>query len=308
MGNFSRIKRQPSLQRKKAKYAYLFLIPLLFGLIFMFGIPIVRSVIFSMSTINFSSDGTGYELVFNGIGNFYDSLFVEDEFRKEVVLSILNTVLNTPIILIFSFFLASLLNQKFRGRSVVRVIVFLTLVMSSSALLTFEAGDLLQSVMGASGGSFKNSEAVSTYASADITTALLVGGLPETFVEYLLSAVDRIYSIIVLSGVQVLIFLAGLQSIPASVYEAADIEGASGWEKFWKITFPMVGSLSVTTIIYTIIDSFTQSTNSTLTIIQDTAFSKFNFGRSSAMAMTYFIVIIIIIGIAYKLTNRLSKN
>lgn len=292
-----------TLEKRKAKFGYIFLIPLIFGLIFMFGIPLLRSILFSVSKIDFNSAG-GYTQSFVGAGNFYESLFVENEFRKEVVMSTFNTLLNTPLILTFSFFLAILLNQRFIGRSAARVVVFLTLVMASSALITFEAGDLLQSVMGASGGSFKNSEAVSKFASANLTTTLIVGGLPSAFVDYLLIAVDRIYNIIVLSGVQILIFLAGLQSIPQSIYEAADIEGASAWEKFWKITFPMLGSLSMTAVVYTIIDSFTQTTNTTLTIIQDTAFSKLNFGRSSAMAMIYFVVIILMIGLVYRMFNR----
>ncbi len=296
-------KKIDTLEKRKAKYGYLFLLPLLFGLIFLFGIPLVHSILFAVSRIDFSATG-GYSLTFIGAGNFYDSLFVEDQFRKAVVTSTLNTLLNTPLILTFSFFLAMLLNQKFAGRSAARVIVFLTLVMASSALITFEAGDLLQSVMGSAGGSFKNSEAVSKFASADLTTTLIVGGLPSVFVQYLLIAVDRIYNIIVLSGVQVLIFLAGLQSIPQSVYESADIEGATSWEKFWKITFPMLGSLSMTAVIYTIIDSFTQTTNTTLTIIQNTAFSKMNFGRSSAMAMIYFAVILLLIGLVYRMFSR----
>ena len=123
------------------------------------------------------------------------------------------------------------------------------------------------------------------------------GILPTKIANYLAGAADRIYDIIVLSGVQILVFLAALQSIPQTMYEVASIEGASAWESYWRITFPMTCPMIMTCMIYTIIDSFTSSGNATLSMIEDTAFSTFNFGVSAAMSWIYSVLILLLLGL-----------
>jgi len=118
------------------------------------------------------------------------------------------------------------------------------------------------------------------------------------------SATARIFDIVMLSGVQVLIFLAGLQSIPRSVYEAAMIEGSTAWDNYWKITFPMISPLMLTAVLYTVIDSFTAAGNETLAIIQNTAFRNQNFGLSAAMSWLYFLLIGLLVGILALLLTR----
>ena len=122
--------------------------------------------------------------------------------------------------------------------------------------------------------------------------------------EYITGPVDRIYSVISLSGVQIFIFLAGLNGISPSVYEAAYIEGASGWVAFWKITFPMVSPIIVVNVVYSLIDNFTMSTNETMTYIFDTAFSTFDYGLSGAMAWIYCAVLALVVGAAMLLISR----
>ncbi|WP_307860581.1 carbohydrate ABC transporter permease [Paenibacillus cisolokensis] len=143
--------------------------------------------------------------------------------------------------------------------------------------------------------------------SIELRPLLLEAGMSRDAVDYLSGAVDRIYQIITLSGVQILIFLAGLQSISPSLYEAAKIEGATGYEAFWKITFPMITPLILTNTIYTIIDSFYN--NGVTGMIQDAAFVQLNFGVSSAMSWAYFITISIILSVsAYLITRRVHYN
>ena len=275
-----------TLNRKKACWGYLFVLPLVFGLIFQFGIPAVRSLWFAFCEVTVK--GTeGFTAAFDGLQNFYDALLVNTNFREKAVKSLLAVLLNLPLITIFSFFAASLLNQKFRGRWLVRTIFFLPLVLAAPALMNFDAGDALQNMMGAS-GNFKASESLAGIESVNLARLLISSGvLPQTIANYLASAADRIYDIVILSGVQILVFLAALQSIPATMYEVAAIEGASPWESYWRITFPMTCPMIMTCMIYTIIDSFTASTNATLEMIENTAFTTFNYGLSSAMSWVW---------------------
>lgn len=297
-----------TLNEKKARYGYLFILPLLTGLIFMFGIPIIQSIIFAFSKIGISQKGFSTE--WTGLTNFYNTLFIETTYREEVVKSLLNMLLNVPLIIIFSFFIANLINQKFPGRGVIRVIFFLPLVLASSALISFDTGDMLQNVMGSGlGGGFKESQSLSGIESYNLGYWLMTSGvLPDTAVQYLMGAADRIYEIVILSGVQILIFLAALQSVPREMYEVASIEGASSWESYWKITFPMVSPMMLTAVVYSIIDSFVSSTNKTVEMIQTTSFTNQNFGLSAAMAWIYFIFILAITGIVYFFMTKVVKR
>ena len=298
-----------TLTKKKARYGYLFIIPMLFGLVFLFGIPIIRSLQFAFSEVTISQ--IGFQTSFSGIANFYNALFVSTDYRKYVVTSILNMLLNLPLIIIFSCFVASILNQKFHGRWLARVIFFLPLVLASSALMSFDAGDTLQNLMGSTEG-FKQSASLTGIQSYNLGQLIVTSGvLPKQITSYLMAAADRIYDIVILSGVQILIFLTALQSIPDTMYEVASIEGASAWESYWKITFPMISPMMLVSMIYTIIDSFVSSTNKTLTLIEDTAFKNQNFGLSAAMAWLYTLFILLFLGIVYllmgKVVNRYEK-
>lgn len=296
-----------TLSRKKARWGYLFVLPLLFGLIFQFGWPAVKSLWFALCDVDIQ--GTeGVKLTFQGIKNFYDAVLVNTTFREKAVQSLLAVLLNLPLITIFSFFAASLLNQKFRGRWLVRTIFFLPLVLAAPALMNFDAGDALQNMMGAS-GNFKASESLTGLESVNLTNLLISSGvLPQTIASYLAGAADRIYDIVILSGVQILVFLAALQSIPPTMYEVAAIEGASPWESYWRITFPMTCPMIMTCMIYTIIDSFTASTNATLEMIQNTAFSTFNYGLSSAMSWIYTALILLLLGVVVLIMRKVVKQ
>lgn len=302
----SKQRKMMTLTRKKERYGYLFLLPLIVGLIFMFGIPIIRSLIFAFSEVTVNRDG--FHHVLNGVSNFYQALFVSTTYREAVVNSILNMLLNLPLITIFSFFVASILNQNFHGRWLARIIFFLPLILASSALMSFDASDTLQNLMGSS-GSFKESTSLSGIESINLGNLLISSGiLPTKITHYLMTAADRIYDIVILSGVQIMIFLAAFQAIPGTMYEVASIEGASAWESYWKITFPLVSPMMLTAMIYTIIDSFTAATNKTLALIEDTAFTKQSFGLSSAMSWIYTAMILLFLGLVYLLMGRVVKR
>ena len=150
----------------------------------------------------------------------------------------------------------------------------------------------------------KRSFAAGAVRALELRTLLLETRLHPRFVGYIIDAVDRLYEIVKASGVQILIFLAGLQTISPSLYEASTMEGATGWENFWKITFPMISPLILVNTVYTVIYSFTNPNNPVMEIIKNTAFAESRFGFSSAIAWVYFLVILGILGILIGVISR----
>ena len=105
------------------------------------------------------------------------------------------------------------------------------------------------------------------------------------------------------SGVQIVIFLSGLQSISPTLREAAHIDGASSWDFFWLITFPMISPLLLTNTVFTFISTFTDYNNVVIGYISDLA-SRMELGFSSAMSMIYFLITFILLLAVYFFLNR----
>jgi ABC-type sugar transport system permease subunit len=239
------------------------------------------------------------KISFIGFKNYINALTVNTSFNRTLTESIINMVVNVPLIVIFSLFLAVLLNQKFIGRSIARSIFFLPVILASGVIMTLETSSLVQAVNDQNQGSGGAIHALGAYELAGL---MLDAGVSESIVNYLTSAVERIYQIVSQSGVQILIFLAGIQTISPQLYEASKMEGATGYEAFWKITFPMVSPLILVNMIYTIIDSF--SRNEMTDLIKETGFANFDFGLSSAMAWLYFVSIMLILLISSYIVSR----
>jgi len=283
--------------QQKALWGSLYVFPWLLGFVFFFAVPIVLSFRYSLSRIDASAEGMSIQFV--GLANYREALLVNPNFNRTLAESVTNMVVNVPLIIIFSLFLAVLLNQKFVGRALARAIFFLPVILASGIIANLESSSLVQAVMNqnaSSGGP------IHMLRSFELERMMLEVGVSETIVEYLTGAVDRIYQIISESGVQILIFLAGIQTISPQLYEAAKIEGATGYEAFWKITFPMVSPLILVNVIYTIIDSF--SRNAMTDLIITTGFNNFNFGLSSAMAWIYFAIIMLILLVTTYFVSR----
>jgi len=289
--------KQRTYTQQKAIWGFLYVLPWLLGFIFFFLIPLISSLRYSLSKITANAQGMIIEFI--GIKNYVEALTINTSFNRTLTESIINMVINVPLIVIFSLFLAVLLNQKFFGRAAARAVFFLPVILASGVILSLESTSLIQAVNEQNAGS---SGAINAFSSFELQRLMLEAGVSETIVLYLTGAVDRIYEIVSLSGVQILIFLAGIQTISPQLYEASKMEGATGYEAFWKITFPMVSPLILVNVVYTIIDSF--SRNALTDLIRETGFTKFNFGLSSAMAWIYFLCIAIILLISTSIISR----
>lgn len=287
-----------SLEQKNRYYGLFFILPWFIGFLFLFLAPLVSSFRYGLSKLKVTDEG--FTLNFVGLDNYKEALFSHESYVRTLTESFLNIVVNTPLIIIFSLFFAVILNQKFRGRVLARAIFFLPVILASGIIASIESGDLMQSVVRSANDS--TGGGLSLMKNLQLTALLLDSGMSPVLVQYFTSAVSRIYEIVSQSGVQILIFLAGLQSISPSLYEAAKIEGSTGYEAFWKITFPMISPLILTNLVYTIIDSFISDKTSRLVV--ETAFKSYNFGLSAAMAWIYFAVIAFVLWITTLLVSR----
>jgi len=291
-----RIKPRLTLRRQRALWGLIFTAGFIIGFIAFFLGPMVQSIRFAFSELTLTS--TGYTLNYSGWYNFHYALRVDPQFMQVFTETTIATLVNIPAVIFFSFFAASILNQKFRGRTLARVIFFLPVIITAGILYKLETTDVVSELyMGSSSG-----EPVS---SAKAVIDLLMNlKLPEQLVQYIVSAVQMIPDIINASAIPILIFLAGLQGIPSSLYECARIEGATGWESFWKITFPLISPLFLTNIVYIVVDSFTKPGNRLVELINITTWSRGNYGISVAMTWMYFGVIALILVLVFSLLAR----
>ncbi len=290
-----------SLTGKEAMAGILFIMPFLIGFFGIFLPMIVESIHFSFSNMEVSS--TGYTLTKaadNGLEHYLRALTIDPDFNLDLLKGIGQMVVQVPLVIIFSFFAATLINQKFHGRAIARSIFFFPVILTSGVILGLENSDLLVQTLSNTGVSAD--EAQSMFNIAIFLSKYT--NLPGLVVDFLAGAVNGIYGIVTASGVQILIFLAGLQSISPSLYEASSMEGATAWENFWKITFPMISPIILVNSVYTIIDLFTNETNEMMKTIKTTIFNDVKYGLGSAMAWIYFICIAVILVIAGGLISR----
>lgn len=281
-----------SLDRRKAIAGYMFTLPLLIGAVFFFIAPLVRSVAFSLSKLEITD--TGYTLHFVGLSNYRYALLVDTYYVQTFTTAVLQLVAEVPAVLVFSFIAASLVNKPFPGRGLARTILFLPVILAAGIIPTLEEQDLMHQVKGAN--TILTSQAVQGF--------LRQIQLPSGFIEYVVSAVNRLPSVIGASGVPILVFIAGLQSIPRSYYEVAAMEGATEWEKLWTITLPLISPLVVTNLIYVVADSLTSMRNPLIQLLRETVWRGAGYGVSVAMAWVYFTVVTLILVIASAVVSR----
>ena len=294
-------RRNRSLEVKQRRMGYVFVAPLIVGMLAFVAFPVIQSLFFSFSKLNVVA--SGYRLDFLGIENYRYIFAVDPDFRTMVLGSLRDMLINVPVVILFSFFVASLLNQKFHGRSLVRAILFLPVIIASGVVESVDKADAFSSLL-SSGAQTAGASAVGDQLSEKLIVFLQQLNISPQITNFIIDTVSRVYDIAIMSAVPIIIFLAGLQSVSPSLFEASYIEGATKWEVFWKISLPMVSPLILVSVIYCIIDSFTNVSNPVISRIHSSAYDSLNFGLSSAMAWSYMLIILAVLGIVYKLVSR----
>ena len=293
-------KNKSALFEKRARYGYVFIAPLILGVCLIFIPNLIETFLYSVCEIDTANN---FALNLSGFGFYKEALRSDPKFIPLLADNLKNLVINVPIIVIYSLFIATLLNQEFKGRVVARIIFFIPVLLAtgvlsdtdSTALLYTGAGQVIDT--GVSSGS----------GFADMTTLLSSLSFPKPLIDVVTGAVSNIYTITRSSGLQIFIFLAGLQEIPTSVYEAASIEGCSKWELFWKITFPMIAPQIAVNAIYTIALSATDN-NALLAYSNTLAFGESNYSLATAMNIIYLLALGLFVMLVLALIGKFSSN
>lgn len=277
-----------SMSRKKSLVGLLFVTPWLIGFLVFFASPLIQAINYSVNKVTITASGRKMEYV--GLGNYQD-IFIKDAYFVDRLLNFLKEiVLQLPLILVFSLVIAILLNQSIRGKGVFRTLFFLPIIVVS--------GPVMQMLISSGSTTIPLIEQYGLYE-------LIGESVPEFLQEPITSLFSELLLILWYSGVPTLIFLAGLQKIDITLYEASYMDGASSWVSFWKIVLPSIKGMILINSIYVTVFLATSELNEVIDLIRSNMLNASKgFGIASAMAWIYTVCIIAIILLCYLLFGR----
>ena len=292
-----------TIPARRARTGLLFILPFIIGFIAFMVKPLIISLEMSFSRYMIQ---TG-EMTPAGMYNYNYAFNTDPDYSRMLVDEISRMAINVIATLVLSFVIAVILNQKFKGRVLCRVIFFLPVILSSGVLPGIETSSTSLNMLKSMSEAMGDSSGVNI--SASLENLLQVSGVASQVFDVIFQMIDGIYDIVMASGIQIIVFLSGLQSISPSLYEAADVEGCSAWESFWKITFPMVSPLLLVNCIYTIIDFFMKNNNQVMEHINTVMYGvRMDLGLAAAESWIYFGVALVFIGISAFIISRAVKS
>lgn len=277
---------------REALTGYAFISIWICGFLLFTMFPLFRTIWFSLNNVKITA--TGIETTFTGFKNFQDAFLLDVAFAETLIDYLFQLVVLVPIIIVFSIIVAILLNLKIRGKSILRTIYFLPVIITS--------GPVIQKLIDEGATTFPGLEQF-------IELSVLQQTFPAPIARVISFLVSSFIIILWFSGVQILIFLAGLQKLDKGMYEAADIDGASKWESFWKLTLPAMNPLIAVNIIYTIVTYSFFALNPIIALILGSMYATGKgFGYASALAWIYFAVILVVLGMFTYVIIRKEKR
>lgn len=271
------------LAKREALTGLLFVSPWIVGAVMFLAYPLITSFWYALNNIRITPLGKNF--TFLGYGNFTQILLSDADFPTQLIDYLVSTIISVPVIVVFALIIAMMLNENIKAKGFFRLIFFLPVIIVSGPIL----GMLNQQGAG-------SITAIDTQAISSAITTFLPSAIGEPIAEIF----ENMVTILWYSGVQILIFLSGLQKIDRSMYEAAKIDGGSGWECFWKITLPTIKPLILLNCVYTIVFISNNDQNSIIELIKNAMFSgtaEKGYGYASAMAWLYSIVVLLIVGL-----------
>lgn len=285
-------KKMSGFEERSLKESLMFASPWIVGFLIFFLYPIVTSVRLSFSSITSLANFT---LTFVGLENYKEILFFNTEYVPTLLSSMLQTIIFVPCIVFLSMVFAVILNNKIKFKGFFRVVFFLPVLLGT--------GYVMQQLLGT------GAEGATTQSVNGIMIpAQIEAMLSPTVVEVISMIFGNVTLILWKSGVQIIIFLAGLQSVSASVYESAKIDGATAWETYWKITMPMLAPITVLCIVYTVVDSFTDLSNEVISYIMNYSKVQTSYGPAAAMSWLYLLFVMIIMAAIFLFARRYTNG
>ncbi len=289
-----------SLTARQAWTGRLFSLPFYIGFLVFFIGQVGRSLYFCFCDVTVDPvSGLNAEWV--GLKQFEHIFLVDANYTTKLVTSLTTLAWKVPVVIVASLFIAVILKSKFVGRTFVRGVCFLPVVLATGIVMDIVNTDTVsKSVM--NGNMVSSGAMVDTNALGDLLVNMGLGSEITDFINMIYS---NLFGVLWDSGVQMIIFLAALQSISPSLYEASAIEGATAWEDFWKITIPMIGPMIMLNIFYTIIESSMATNNAVMQKVV-TEYNNVNLDLSAAMGWVYFAVIAVVLGIVAFLFRKVN--
>ncbi|MDD6034872.1 MAG: sugar ABC transporter permease [Lachnospiraceae bacterium] len=303
----AKVGKHRNLRRRNAITGYMFILPFVIGFLVFLLKPMFESFQMSLSNVTVAAKeaqgakGFNMELITSWKdSNYYRAFFYDPDYKNRLVDSLKNMAFQVPAILVFSFFIALLLNQEFKGRGFVRAIFFLPVILSSGVIVGLEYNNTLMA--GMKDVIAEAGDGISI--TATLETILRTTGVGGKILDPVFKIIDGVYDVALASGIQIIIFISGLQTVSPSMYEAAKIEGCTAWESFWKITFPLVSSMILVNLVYTVIDFLMRTDNQVMDLITRKVNPQMEYGLSAAMAWSYFAIVAVVLGILALILSR----
>ena len=293
------VKKPRGIEARRARTGFYFILPWFVGIVLFFLSPLIQSVLFSFADVTLGASG-GLEFDFKGFGNYTYIFNTDGAFTVNLRNSLISFAYSMPIIVILSLVFACALNQKFKGRIFARALFFLPVIIASGVVMQMinstGSGEPVTMSLGSSNSYMGD--------MIDFNDVLGKMGFSSAIVNFFSVYISEIFTLIWSTGVQTVLFISGLQTIPAQLYEVSKVEGATKWEEFWFITFPMLSRVMVLVSVFTMVELMTAQSNSVM--MQAYTFMRMqNYGEGSAMLWSYFLVIGVIMAVVLGAYNRL---
>ena len=289
-------RRGSSLEKQRGRWGWFFIAPWILGISVFFVWPMIDSIVYSFSRLNVTENG--FQLTFVGFENFL-YFFTEDTFFLQYLAESIGGIIPSVLMIVaFSVLIALVLKEKFLGRSLARAVFFFPVIIASGVVIT-----ILKSQVMMSGSSVSDMSPSYLFQAPDLVEVFADLKIPDKVLTSITDILNQIFDLTWKSGVQILLLLAAINNIPASFYEVGVMEGATAWEKFWKITFPTISPTLLVVIIYTIIDGFTDYGNKVMGMLRD-FYTNNNYAYSATIGVIYFVCILAIIGLINFILSR----
>ena len=270
-------KKKKGIEHLKSRYGIMFISPWVIGMLLFVITPIFQSIYFSFAKTSSTEEAVVTTLV--RLKNYTEILFKNPDYTDNLIEAFSSLFISLPFIVIVSMVLALLLNGKYRFRIFFRGLYFLPVIIEAALSSTVSFGMI------------------------DFTEILDGLNLPQSIETYLSKALSNIFTMVWQSGIQTILIIAGLQSIPDLLYEVAKVEGATKWEEFWYITLPMLLRTMVLVILFTAIELVSSDTN----LILAQGYGQFNsleYGIGSAMLWFYYMIVAALLGVIFLIYQK----